>query len=127
MFLAEIDIPDELHDYCQLHPNCHRELGKALDAINMSYSKGKLTVITTEDVTRKLCVLRDIHVRKLYERMYLSFQMSENVTLKSGEKMPEAICEKIVIKKELFKFVVGHKKVNLRRAKAIKGILGMGF
>lgn len=95
----------------------------------MSYNKGKLTVITTDDVSKKLHVLRDMHIRKLYERMYLSYEVSGAKEVLNGvpEHLPEAICQKVSIKNDLLKFVVGHKRVNIRRARAIRGIIGMGL
>lgn len=120
---TEIDIPHDLHDYCQIHPQCHKDLGKALNAVNLSYSKGKLTIITTEDVSKKMSVLREIHMRKLYERMYETFEKSEEKAPRKEPDFPHAYCEQVLVKPELMKLVIGHKGINIRRGKAIRGIL----
>jgi hypothetical protein len=112
-----------LNDYCQLHPDCHRELGNALHAVNVTYNTGKLTLITTEDISNKMEVLRDLHLQKLYEKMYQSFEAAEfrNSQIK---EIPKTVRETFKISKELFKLVPGHKKINVRRAKALRGITG---
>ena len=125
---AEIDLPVDLHDFCELNHSIHEDLGRALDAVNLSYKAGKLTIVTASDISSKLSILREIHTKKLYEKMYLSFQLTE---IKTGTKMdfkfPRAKFERINVTKPLMRMVIGRKGENIKKAKAISGISGKDF
>ena len=116
----------DLHDFCELNHAIHEDLGRALNAVSLTYKSGKLTIVTTSDISSKLSLLREIHTKKLYEKMYLSFQLTE---IKTGKKMdfkfPRAKFERISFTKALLRMVLGRKGENIKKAKAISGISGM--
>ena len=46
-------------------------------AVNIEFGNGVLRIMTTYDLTKKLDVIKDLHVKQLYEKMILSFRLNQ--------------------------------------------------
>jgi len=119
-YTAEIDIPEDLHDFCYVNTHCHDEFKRAIKAVNIEFGNGVLRIMTTYDLTKKLDVIKDLHVKQLYEKMILSFRLNQ-VQEELERNKAEAIIDKFSVQSDLLKLM--KTSPNISKARSLEGII----
>jgi hypothetical protein len=119
-FIAEVDIPDDLHDFCYVNTHCHDELKKAIQAINVEFGNGRLRVMTSYDLSKKVDIIADLHIKQLYEKMLLSFKLNqaqEQLKRRKGGAMTQTLA----VTADHMRLI--KSAVNLTKAQKLDGIV----
>lgn len=118
-YTAEIEIPEDLHDFCYVNTHCHDEFKRAIKAVNIEFGNGILRIMTTYDLTKKLDIIKDLHVKQLYEKMILSFKLNQ-VQEELECNKANSFIDKFAVPSDLLKLVKTSQ--NLTKARAMDEI-----
>jgi fragile X mental retardation protein len=123
IYRTEIELPEDIFDYCQENPDVHRDFERASRAMAVRYANGKLLILSHSDVSRRVDMLKEFHVKNLQQRMKLAEKVHDlNSTLEQSKLVAESNCEKFTVDPDLRKFVYGTKGENIIKARRIPGI-----
>lgn len=121
---ATIDIPEELHEFCNTHSDAHRDFQKACEAMTIHYIDGHLVILSRKNVSRRVDMIKEFHIKNLMQKMRLADRLSESQKMLEQSKLvAESCCEKFKVDPELVKFVVGTKGSNIAKARSIPGVI----
>ena len=77
-------------------------------------------VLSHSDVSRRVDMLKEFHVKNLQQRMKLAEKVHElNSTLEQSKLVAESNCEKFTVDPDLRKFVYGTKGENIIKARFV--------
>ena len=51
--------------------------GKNWTAVNIEFGNGRLRIMTSHDLEKKLDIIADLHIKQLYEKMLASFKLNQ--------------------------------------------------
>lgn len=124
LFRTTIELPTELHDFCRTRPDEHKDLQRACEAISVRYDNGKLIIVSEREVSSRVEMLKDFHIRNLNQKAKLAEKVNDlNATLEQTRIIAESISEKFQVDSDLLKYVLGQKGINITRAKQVKGVI----
>jgi len=123
-FKAEVEIPQELHEFCQTHSDAHRDFQKACEAMTIQYMNGRLIILSRKNISRRVDMIKEFHIKNLAQKMKLAERLTEcQVKLEQSKLVAESSCEKFKVDSDLLKFVVGTKGANITKARSIPGVI----
>lgn len=124
LFRTTIELPPELHDFCRIRPDEHKDLQRACEAISVKYDNGKLIIVSGKEVGTRVEMLKEFHIRNLIQKSKLAEKVNDlNTTLERTRIIAESISEKFQVDSDLLKYVLGQKGVNIQRARQVKGVI----
>lgn len=50
---------------------------KLKTAVNIEFGNGRLRIMTSHDLDKKLDIIADLHIKQLYEKMLASFKLNQ--------------------------------------------------
>jgi len=125
---TEVEIPDDLINYCESHKDEHIEFRKSCGAMSVRYNNGKLVVLSRTDVSGRVEMLKEFHVTNLQQKMKLAERVSDlTEALQQSKMVAESNCERFAVDRQLLKYVVGARGVNINNARSIPGIIHIGI
>jgi len=123
-FRTTVTLPDEVHNFCSSKPDEHKDLQKACEAMSVKYSSGKLIILSQKDIRRRVEMMKDFHIKNLEQKAKLAEKVTELTTsLEKSKKLAESNTEKFQVDKDLLKYVVGTKGINIIKARKVKGVI----
>lgn len=123
-FRTAIELPDDVHSYCQSRPDEHKDFLKACEAMSVKYYQGKLIILSQTNIERRVDMLKEFHIRNLQQKNKIDEKMTDlTKTLEESKLVAEAAVEKFEVDRDLLKFVVGSKGSNIQAARKIKGVM----
>ncbi|CAG5105041.1 Oidioi.mRNA.OKI2018_I69.chr1.g1781.t2.cds [Oikopleura dioica] len=121
---CQVVIPEELHAYCENNPDAHRDFAKACEAMSVRYHAGRIVVLSRKDVSRRVDMISEFHLKNLHQKKHLAERVVEaQKALEQSKLVAESCSEKFNVDPDLLKFVVGHKGVNIQKARAVPGVI----
>lgn len=121
---AVVDVPSDLHDYCANTGSIHADFQRACEAFSCEYTNGQLILLAEKNITKRVEMLREFHMKNLQQKMRLAERMvGLNQTLAENKLMAESHIEKFVVDADLVRFVVGKGGVNIKRARKVEGVM----
>ncbi|CBY21731.1 unnamed protein product [Oikopleura dioica] len=121
---CSVIVPDELQDYCENNPDAHRDFAKACEAMSVRYIAGKLVLLSRKDVSRRVDMIGEFHIKNLQQKKHLAERVVEaQKALEQSKLVAESCSEKFTVDPDLLKFVVGHKGINIQKARAVPGVI----
>lgn len=123
-FRTVVTLPEEIHNFCSTKPDEHKDFQRACEAMSVKYSEGKLIVLSQKDIRRRVDMMKEFHVKNLEQKAKLAEKVSELTTnLEKSKKLAESNTEKFQVDKDLMKYVVGTKGINIIKARKVKGVI----
>jgi len=123
-FKAEVEIPEDLHEFCKTHSDAHRDFQKACEAMTIQYINGRLIILSRKDVHRRVEMIKEFHIKNLLQKMRLADRLTEvQEKLEQSKLVAESSCEKFKVDGDLLKFVVGTKGANITKARSVPGVI----
>jgi len=123
-FRTTVSLPEEVHQFCSSKPDEHKDLQKACEAMSVKYSSGKLIILSQKDIRRRVEMMKDFHIKNLEQKAKLAEKVTElTSSLEKSKKLAESNTEKFQVDKDLLKYVVGTKGINIIKARKVKGVI----
>ncbi|XP_050294214.1 RNA-binding protein FXR1 [Anthonomus grandis grandis] len=124
-FKFEIEVPDDVKDYCK--KDTHKEFAKAIGAGRIFYNseKGVLTVISSSESSRKRAALvQDMHFRSLSQKVLLMKRTEEAARQLESTKLATigGYSDEFHVKEDLMGLAIGAHGVNIQQARKVEGI-----
>ena len=115
---AVVDVPSELQDYCAATGAVHADFQRSCEAFSCEYTNGQLILLAEKDITKRVVMLREFHMKNLQQKMRLAERMvGLSQTLAENKLIAESHIEKFVVDADLVRFAVGKGGVNIKRAR----------
>ena len=113
-----VNLPTDLHEYCQANDHVHADFIKACKAMSCRYDDGKLILLAQSDIVKRVEMMQEFHIKNLQQKMKLAERMvGLNQTLAENRMIAEASVEKFSVDSDMVRFVVGQKGVNIKQAR----------
>jgi len=124
-FRTTVTLPEEVHNFCSSKPDEHKDFQKACEAMSVKYSTdGKLIILSQKDIRRRVEMMKDFHIKNLEQKAKLADKVTELTTsLEKSKRIAESNTEKFQVDKDLLKYVVGTKGINIIKARKVKGVI----
>lgn len=134
-YKAEVEIPEELHEFCNTHSDAHRDFQKACEAMTIQYLNGlsdyisitqldiviilgRLIILSRKDVARRVDMIKEFHIKNLMQKRHIAEKLTNaQKDLEKSKLVAESCCEKFKVDGDLLKFVVGTKGNNIGKAR----------
>jgi hypothetical protein len=99
--------------------------------MSVRYIAGKLVLLSRKDVSRRVDMIGEFHIKNLQQKKHLAERVVEAqkaleqsklvaerfVNRNDFLKMISSCSEKFTVDPDLLKFVVGHKGINIQKAR----------